>query len=75
MTSGGRGLKVLITGTPGVGKTTQCRKLARVLDTRCISLGEILPHTPYVKYLEDLHAAMVATYYFSELAGLSITPI
>ncbi|MEM0369198.1 MAG: adenylate kinase family protein [Pyrobaculum sp.] len=64
MTSGGRGLKVLITGTPGVGKTTQCRKLARVLDTRCISLGEILPHTPYVKYLEEL-----VTYEIVDLEG------
>jgi adenylate kinase len=51
--AGGRP-RVLITGTPGVGKTTQCRKLARRISARCLSLGELLAGTPYVRYLPEL---------------------
>jgi len=54
VTSGGRGPKALITGTPGVGKTTQCRKLAQWLSTRCIAVGDILAETPYVRYIPEL---------------------
>ncbi|MEM1597591.1 MAG: adenylate kinase family protein [Pyrobaculum sp.] len=54
MTYGVRGPKVLITGTPGVGKTTQCALLAKSLSTNCISLGELLSASPFVKYDPDL---------------------
>lgn len=53
-TSGEQSLEILITGTPGVGKTTQCGKLASALGVRCVSLGEILANTPYVKHLREL---------------------
>ncbi|MGC8994406.1 MAG: adenylate kinase family protein [Pyrobaculum sp.] len=56
--------KALITGTPGVGKTTHCRKLAKVLNTKCITVGEILVNTPYVVYIPEL-----ATYEITDLAG------
>ncbi|MEM0484476.1 MAG: adenylate kinase family protein [Pyrobaculum sp.] len=46
--------KALITGTPGVGKTTHCRKLAAFLNTKCISVGELLAGTPYVTYIPEL---------------------
>jgi len=54
VTLGGQGPRVFITGTPGVGKTTQCKRLAPLLHTECISLGEALLSSPYVKYVPHL---------------------
>mgnify|MGYP001770628540 FL=1 len=46
--------KALITGTPGVGKTTQCRKLAAYLGVKCVTAGEVLRGTPFVRYIPGL---------------------
>ncbi|MEM0463966.1 adenylate kinase family protein [Pyrobaculum sp.] len=46
--------KALITGTPGVGKTTQCRKLAAYLGVKCVTAGEALRGTPFVRYIPEL---------------------
>jgi adenylate kinase len=54
VTSEGRGPRALITGTPGVGKTTQCRKLAQWLSAPCVTVGELLMKTPFVRYLPEL---------------------
>ena len=70
MTSEGRGPRALITGTPGVGKTTQCRKLAKWLSAPCVTVGELLMKTPFVRYLPeldtyevvDLHGARALVY-------------
>lgn len=64
MTSEGQSPKALITGTPGVGKTSQCRKLAAYFSTWCISVGELLINTPYVKYIPELD-----TYEIVDLEG------
>lgn len=56
--------KALITGTPGVGKTTHCRKIAEVLKSKCVTVGEILANTPYVIYIPKL-----ATYEIIDLAS------
>jgi len=54
VTLGGQGPRVFITGTPGVGKTTQCKRLASLLHTECISLAEVLLSLPYVRYVLHL---------------------
>lgn len=64
MTSGGQSPRVFITGTPGVGKTTQCIKMAASLKSRCVSAGEILYGTKYVRHIEEL-----ATYEIIDLEG------
>jgi adenylate kinase len=64
VTPEGRGPKALITGTPGVGKTTQCRKLAQWLSVPCVTVGELLVKTPFVRYLPELD-----TYEIIDLGG------
>ena len=75
MTSGGRGPKALIAGTPGVGKTTQCRKLARWLSTRCITVGDVLAKTPYVRYIPELDTYEVVDFQNSRaLVYMAVAP-
>ncbi|MEZ0248917.1 MAG: adenylate kinase family protein [Thermoproteus sp.] len=43
-------MRVLITGTPGVGKTTSCRELSGLLGVRCIEVAALLAGRPFTKW-------------------------
>nr|KJR74217.1 MAG: adenylate kinase [Thermoproteus sp. AZ2] len=43
-------MRILITGTPGVGKTTICRLLAARLGVKCIGVAELLAGTRFTKW-------------------------
>ncbi|MEL9989791.1 MAG: adenylate kinase family protein [Thermoproteus sp.] len=43
-------MRVLITGTPGVGKTTACRELSRLLGAKCIEVAALLAGRPFTRW-------------------------
>lgn len=43
-------MRILITGTPGVGKTTICKLLAARLGVKCIGVAELLAGTQFTKW-------------------------
>ncbi|MGC9169568.1 MAG: adenylate kinase family protein [Thermoproteus sp.] len=43
-------MRVLITGTPGVGKTTVCRAVAQVLRVKCVEAAAVLAGKPFTSW-------------------------
>ncbi len=43
-------MRVLITGTPGVGKTTVCRAVAQELRIKCVEVAAVLAGKPFTSW-------------------------
>ena len=54
--------RIIISGTPGTGKTTISKKLTKILDAECLSLNEITIAKKYVLKYDEVRDTYVADF-------------